>query len=214
MTAQTTTTPWQEQILAQIEDAQTSQVLDDDAILERPWLLVAIKPTGEAELVDRYRDETTTVAALTEFAAQTGDVYDEVNVTTLADVGYPAASNVVPIGAGADGSIEHTDEQGQPTLIDPAKYESEALALAKVDGNAITRIALAFTGEIFLDRSDPEDVALYRTLILGKGDIELKVKAKCSGTGAKLATDKGGELDVVVGRKTLRIESVVVPAGA
>lgn len=211
MTAQTTTTPWQEQILEQIEEAQTEQVLDDDAILERPSLVVAIRPTGEALLVERYRAEDEAIAGATQYQEAHGSEYDEVNVTTLADIGYPAA---VAGSGGADGTLDHTDEQGTPTLIDPAEYESEALALAKVDGNAITRIALAFTGEIFLDRSDPEDVALYRTLILGRGDIELKVKAKCSGTGAKLATDKGGELDVVVGRKTLRIESVVVPAGA
>lgn len=209
MTAKTTTTPVAEQILAQIEEAQAELVLDDDAILESPWLVVAIRPTGEAVLVERYRAEDEAIAGATQYQEAHGSQYDEINVTDLAAVGYPAALDT----GGEDGTLEHTDDAGTPTLIDPAEYESEALSLAKVDGNAITRIALAFTGEIFLDRSDPEDVALYRTLVLGKGDIDLRVKAKCSGTGAKLATDKGGELDVVVGRKTLRIESVVVPAG-
>lgn len=102
---------------------------------------------------------------------------------------------------------EKPGEQAQ--MFDKAAYETEELALPKVDGHGIDRIAVGFSGRIMLDRSDKHDVALYRKLELGK-EVELRVAGRVSGTGAKGATNKEGDLDVIVGEKTISIGTVYV----
>jgi len=92
-------------------------------------------------------------------------------------------------------------------LFNEADYEREDLAIAKVDGNQIDRISLKFAGEVFLDRSDPNDVALFNRMKLGH-DVTLQVEAKCSGVGAQGATDREGDLDVVVGRRQVKVHTV------
>lgn len=104
-----------------------------------------------------------------------------------------------------------TDEAGNPTLIDRSQYEREDLAIAKVDGNAIDRIRIAFSGTVSLDRSEPADVALYNRLVLGR-EVTLMVEGRASGTGAKEATGRDGDLDVIVGQKTVTVTTVYVPA--
>ena len=92
-------------------------------------------------------------------------------------------------------------------LFNDSDYEREDLAIAKVDGNQIDRIALKFTGEVYLDRSSPEDVALFNRLKLGH-DVTLQVEAKCSSVAAQGATDREGDLDVVVGRRGVKVHTV------
>lgn len=106
---------------------------------------------------------------------------------------------------------EHVDEKGRATLIDRSAYEREDLAINKVDGQTIDRIAVTFAGTVYLDRSDPSDVALYNRLVLQR-DVTLMVEGKCSGTGAKGATDRDGDLDVVIGHKTVKVATVYIPA--
>lgn len=113
--------------------------------------------------------------------------------------------------AAADAAA-HEEPDGQTTLIDRSQYEREDLAIAKVDGNAIDRIQLTFAGTVMLERSDVADVALWNRLKLGKGGLTLMVEGECSATGAKRATDRGGELDVIVGAKTLKVGTVYIPA--
>lgn len=98
---------------------------------------------------------------------------------------------------------------GQKTLLDRSQYDREDLAIPKVDGQGVDRIAVAFAGEIMLDRSEPNDVALYNKLTLGK-DVELRVAGRVNGTGAKGATNREGDLDVVVGKKSVKVETVYV----
>lgn len=105
------------------------------------------------------------------------------------------------------------DERGQTTAFDRSAYEREDLQIPKVDDQAIDRIEIKFTGSIFLDRSDPSDVAVYNALSF-KRDVSLLVEAKCSNVAAKGATDRDGDLDVVVGSKTLKVHSLSKPAGA
>lgn len=102
---------------------------------------------------------------------------------------------------------------GQTALVDRAKYEREDLAIPKVDGQSIDRISIKFTGEVFLDRSSPGDVAIYNAFMLGK-DVQLLIEAKCNATGAKGATDRDGALDVVVGTKGIKIHTLTTPAGS
>lgn len=106
---------------------------------------------------------------------------------------------------------QHEDPDGQTALIDRSEYEREDLAIAKVDGNAIDRIAITFTGTVYLERSEPADVALYNRLTLGTG-VTLMVEGKCFGTGAKGATNRDGEPDVILGQKTVKVETVYIPA--
>ena len=79
----------------------------------------------------------------------------------------------------------------------------------KSTGTRSTRIALNFSGSVMLDRSATGDVALYNR-VHSESTIELWVEAKWGGTAATPATNRDGDLDVIVGRKTLRIESIRV----
>lgn len=105
------------------------------------------------------------------------------------------------------------DASGQTTIVDRTAYEREDLQIPKVDNQTIDRISLKFSGEVFLDRSDPSDVAVYNEFRLGR-DVSLVIDAKCSSTAAKGATDRDGDLDVVVGTKGLKVHSISRPAGA
>ncbi len=99
-------------------------------------------------------------------------------------------------------------------LFDAADYDKPGLQIPKVDGHAIDRIGITFGGGVMLDRSEPNDVGLYNR-IHGQQTIELWVEAKWGGTGAKPATNRDGDLDVIVGHKSLRVESIrIVDADA
>lgn len=102
------------------------------------------------------------------------------------------------------------DPEGK-RLFNASDYEREDLALPKVDGNQLDRIAVKFAGEVFLDRASPADVALFRKLVLGQ-EVTLMVEGRCSATGAKGATDREGDLDVVVGQKAVKVTTVYIPA--
>lgn len=105
------------------------------------------------------------------------------------------------------------DAGGQTALVDRTQYEREDLQIPKIDDQTVDRIALKFTGTIFLDRSDPSDVAVYTELRFGR-DVALLIEAKCLGVSGTGATNKDGDLDVVVGTKGLKVHSISKPAGA
>ena len=119
----------------------------------------------------------------------------------------PPAHITVNIGDGTPEEIEAAAQQAAGALFDRSQYEREDLAIPKVDGQTIDRIRLDFSGSVFLDRSNPQDVALYNRLTL-KGDVTLMVEGRCSDTGAKGATDRDGNLDVIVGHKKVRVHTV------
>jgi hypothetical protein len=107
---------------------------------------------------------------------------------------------------GEDGEGEPTSAGGE-NLFNPRAYDDPALQLPMVDGQGIDKIALKFSGTIRLDRSKPDDVALFRRLKLGK-DIDVKLEGKVVGSNTTGATNKDGDLDVVVGSKTLDIHTI------
>lgn len=99
-------------------------------------------------------------------------------------------------------------EKGE--LFNRDQYELEGLQIPKVDGQSIDKIAIKFSGRVMLDRSDPADVAMFNRLQLGQ-DVELRISAKVSNSGgAGFTTSKEGDLDAVVGSKSLAVDSVWV----
>lgn len=97
-------------------------------------------------------------------------------------------------------------------LFDPSDFDREDLALPKVDGHSIDKIALTFSGTVLLDRGNPDHVALFRRAKID-ADLELWIQGHGSGVTTKPNTNKDGDLDVVVSTRGLMIRSVrVVPA--
>lgn len=97
-------------------------------------------------------------------------------------------------------------------LFDASVYLDPALRIEQVDEQEIEKIAINIAGRIILDRTNPDDVALYNSLKLGKA-ANLRVSGRVGGVGAKGATNKDGELDVVVGSKRVLVDTVwAVPA--
>lgn len=117
--------------------------------------------------------------------------------------------NDPPASVSGDTEDPPVEPDGQVTAFSAADYDREDLQIAKIDGQSITKIALKFSGRVMLDRSDPADVALFNRAILGK-ELELRCAGRVSGTGAGYTTNKDGDLDVVVGEKTLKVETVWV----
>lgn len=105
----------------------------------------------------------------------------------------------------AAGESEPDPEKGE--LFDKSVYEREELALPKVDGEGVDKIAVAFSGTVLLDRADPADVELMRRMRLGN-DVTLMVEAKCSGKGHRFTTDREGELDVIVLEHKAKVHTV------
>ena len=108
--------------------------------------------------------------------------------------------------------LEDASSELEEVLFNASDYDREDLQIPKIDGQSIDRISIKWSGEVFLDRSDPDDVAVYNALRLGK-DVSLLVEAKCSSTGAKGATDREGDLDVIVATKGLKVHSLMRAAG-
>lgn len=115
-------------------------------------------------------------------------------------------------GTNDDADDQNTDapnaEKGE--LFNRDQYELEGLQIPKVDGQPIDKIAIKFSGRVMLDRSDPADVQMFNRLQLGQ-DVELRISAKVSNSGgAGFTTSKEGDLDAVVGSKSLAVDSVWV----
>ena len=92
-------------------------------------------------------------------------------------------------------------------LFDSSAYEREDLAIPKVDGEGIDKIRLAFTGSVMLDRSNPADVALYNRAMLAR-DLELRISGRVARVATGYTTGKEGDLDAVVGERTIKVDSV------
>lgn len=115
-------------------------------------------------------------------------------------------------------TYEQEDEQetteapaSEGALFDRTSYDGP-LALKPIDGQTIDRIALKFAGTVLLDRSDEADVALWKKLALGKR-VDLRVEGLVAAFQGKGATDREGDLDVIVGTKGVKVETVYLPAG-
>lgn len=94
-------------------------------------------------------------------------------------------------------------------LFKKEQYDREDLQIPTVDGETIDKIRVNLTGSILLDRSSPADVALFNRLMLGK-ECELRCAGKVSGVTTGYTTNREGDLDAVVGGKTVKVETVWV----
>lgn len=99
------------------------------------------------------------------------------------------------------------DAHQRGELFDPAEYTSEELALPQVDGHGIDKIRVAFGGSIMLDRSNPDHVALFRKLELGK-DVEFRVAGDVTSVSTGWTTGKEGDLDAIVGERKIKVSTV------
>lgn len=113
-----------------------------------------------------------------------------------------------------DKQDDQTDEPivettGQAAAFDRSQYELEGLQIARVDGESIDKIRIDFSGSVMLDRSSEADVALFNRLKLGK-DCELRCAGTVSGVKTGYTTSKDGDLDAVVGGKTVKVSTVWV----
>lgn len=95
-------------------------------------------------------------------------------------------------------------------LFDRSAYEKVGLQIPSIDGHEIDRIGIDLAGGVMLDRSKTEDVELFNRL--ATGTHELWIEATWAGSNAKPATNKEGELDVVVAKKSLRVTGLRIVA--
>lgn len=92
-------------------------------------------------------------------------------------------------------------------LFDSAEY----LQLPMIGRRGIDRIAIKFSGEVMLDRSSRDDVELFKSLAFGD-EVELRVAGRILAVTGRGATNRDGDLDVVVGQKTIKVDTVYVLA--
>jgi hypothetical protein len=119
--------------------------------------------------------------------------------------------SVTEISKAADALEQEREEPAEPAadgkIFDDSAYEREDLAIPKVDGEGIDKIRITFSGNVMLDRSNPADVALFNRARLSQ-ELELRCSGKVSAVTTGFTTSKDGDLDAVVGGKTIKVESV------
>ena len=110
----------------------------------------------------------------------------------------------------AENAVDETpDDPEGKALFDRAAYQAPGLRIDEVDGQEVDKIWLRFGGKVALDRTNPKDVALFNRVRLGK-ELELRVAGKGQAVSTKHTTSRGGDLDAVVGERTLDITDVYV----
>jgi hypothetical protein len=103
---------------------------------------------------------------------------------------------------------EPADPKGE-ALFDRSRYQEPGLRIDQVDGQEVDKIWIAFRGRVALDRTVAADVALFNRVRLGQ-ELELRVAGKGVAVGTKHTTSRGGDLDAVVGERTLEVTDVYV----
>jgi hypothetical protein len=130
---------------------------------------------------------------------------------------YPEAQAPVegsPLGpqaqveGGASATLTAAVEEAADRLFNGDAYLDPELRLERVDGLQVDEIALAFTGTIRLDRSNADDVALYKRISRGAA-VELQVGCRHAGINAAIAEDDDGAR-TVTGTKRVKVETLQV----
>lgn len=97
-------------------------------------------------------------------------------------------------------------------LFDKSAYESEELALPKIDGEGVDKIAVKVNGRVWLERGSAEHVALVRDVKLGQ-EVTLVCRATVRMPVPGYTTDKEGDLDVISLTRHFAVTSVSRAAG-
>jgi hypothetical protein len=192
------TAPWEAGVSQEIRDAGVTARMR--------WALVDFTTTPP-QLREVFANKESADAA-EEIAGWQGAVHRVADIHLVADDwNLQTAAQEATVAAVSDTDPEAGPPATGAALFDASAFDREDLAIPKVDGNSIDRIAIDFGGSIMLDRSEPANVELYNR-IQGGHELELWVTGKWGGTGARPATNRDGDLDVIVGRKSLKIDSV------
>lgn len=88
--------------------------------------------------------------------------------------------------------------------------DTKQLHLPGIDGHRVGKIAVSVSGRVFLDMDNPNDVALFKNLTLGK-DVSLTIEGKVAKKIGEFTTDKDGDLDVVQEHRRIKVHTVYVP---
>lgn len=97
-------------------------------------------------------------------------------------------------------------------LFDPAMYQDPKLKIDQVDDHEIQKIKVSVSGSVILDRTNPDHVAFYNALKLGK-QANVVCSGRVGGVAAKGSTNREGNLDVVMGEKSIIVDTVrLIPA--
>jgi hypothetical protein len=110
---------------------------------------------------------------------------------------------------GEDTAAGNERSTSTEALFDRSMYDREDLAIPRVDEQQVDKIRVKFGGSILLDRSDPADVSLYNKLTLGK-PVELRVAGTVAHSGTGYTTNRDGDLDAIVGERSVKVETVWV----
>jgi hypothetical protein len=111
------------------------------------------------------------------------------------------------------GQQERHDEPEGGALFEASDYESEELALPKIDGEGVDKNAVKVSGRVWLERGSPEHVALVRDVRLGQ-EVTLVCEATVRMPVPGYTTDKEGDLDVISLTRHFAVTSVSRAAGA
>lgn len=193
-TAETTANPlWQDQIYEQIQEVMTASVLDETAIATRPWLVIGFTNDEQPTLLARCETHD---QADEEAVLHASKGYEHIKIAQLTDVGFD-----IPEPAPVP-----EDPEGK-RLFDADAFDSEEMRLPKVDGQGVTKIQAKFAGGVWLERSDPRDVALIRDNQVSD-KLTLLVDVTAGPPVPSMATNRDGGLDVLCLSRSFHVTSV------
>jgi hypothetical protein len=112
---------------------------------------------------------------------------------------------------GPEGARTGDVEPAEPkeSLFDREAYKAPELRIDQVDGQEVDKIWIRFSGKVALDRTKPDDVALFNRARLGQ-ELEIRVAGRGARVGTGYTTSKGGDLDAIVGERTIDVHTVYV----
>jgi hypothetical protein len=113
-------------------------------------------------------------------------------------------------GTAFEGAETGDQEKEDPDALFDAKRYEGPLALPKIDGEGVDKIAVKFSGTVILDRSDEADVELMKRMKLGH-DVTLQIEGRCAKKGHGYTTSREGELDAVVLQHAIAVHTVYRP---
>lgn len=104
-------------------------------------------------------------------------------------------------------TMTENHEVAGTTEFESSIYDDPQLAIPGMDGFQINRIAVKVGGTPDLDRSNPDDVNLYRDLKLGQR-VRFLVEGYVVDTGGKATLTDDGKVELVHGVKAVKVDSI------